>query len=138
MRVLVPIDGSPTSEKALRFGVGFADNYDADLDVVHITDQRDDASEEVVDAARTVLLDAGAGASVDPELLERPDLDGHGAEAKVGEHVLDLVEERGYDHVVMGRHGGAGRLEQLVLGSATKEVVTGSETPVTVVPYSSH
>jgi nucleotide-binding universal stress UspA family protein len=60
-------------------------------------------------------------------------LPGVGASTEVGDRLLELVEERGYDHVVMGRNNGH-RLERLVLGSCSKRVGARSPVPVTVVP----
>ena len=52
---------------------------------------------------------------------------------RIGDRLTDHVEERGYDHVVMGRHGGK-RLTRLVLGSASERVPKRTGVPVTVVP----
>lgn len=66
------------------------------------------------------------GVSTDVDLAFRP------AE-RVGEDILELVEERGYDHAVMG-HTGGGRVEHAVLGSAAHTVVEEETVAVTIVP----
>ena len=52
---------------------------------------------------------------------------------RVGQNILEMVEEEGYDHVVMGHHG-AGAVERAILGSAAETVLRSNQVPVTVVP----
>lgn len=130
MQVLVPVDGTEPSTEALRFGIEFADRYDADLDAIHITDFQDEATEQLLEEANDILTRAGREGTV--EVVTYPNLDNAGVSSDIGEHVLDIIEEREYDHAVMGRHGG-GKLEELVLGSASEKVVKEASVPVTVV-----
>jgi nucleotide-binding universal stress UspA family protein len=129
MEVLVPIDGSDPSFRALEFAAEFARRFEADLHVVHITDVATDATEEITDRAREVLAAEGIEAtpevSTDLELSSRPS-------SKIGRDILDLVEERGYDHVVMGHHD-SGAVERVILGSTAQTVIQNDEVPVTVV-----
>lgn len=131
MKVLAPVDGSGSSLEALAFAADLATRFGGSLDVVHITDYEDDATEEVRARARDVLADRDVDA--EPEVITQMELADRGASTKIGRHILELVSKRGYDHVVIGRHGG-GHLEKLVLGSASEKVVSESEVPVTVVP----
>jgi nucleotide-binding universal stress UspA family protein len=130
MQVLVPIDGSDCSDRALRFACEFADRYDADLHVVHFTDDRTSATEQVIDHAREMLDDAGV--EDEPEVVVETDV-GVRTAGRVGKAIVSLVSERGYDHVVMGHHG-SGTVERAILGSAAETVVRAETTPVTVVP----
>ncbi len=102
----------------------------ANISVVHFTDEETDATETIEDRARDVLRDAGIDAepevSVDIELEFRPG-------ERVGEEILALVESRGFDHVVMGHHG-SGTVERVILGSAAETVLESELVPVTVVP----
>ncbi|MFB6189019.1 MAG: universal stress protein, partial [Halapricum sp.] len=104
--------------------------FDADLDVVHITDIDTEATEEVVANARDAL--EANGFDVEPEVLHYDDVDRLGSSTAIGHHLLDLIDERGYDHVVMGTHGG-GAIESVILGSASETVLDGADIPVTVV-----
>lgn len=130
MDVLAAVDGSDNSMRALRFAVEFADRFDADLDVVHVTDHETEATDEVLARVEEVLASAGADAT--PELDVVDDLDIPTARG-AGKELLALVSERGYDHVVVGHHG-AGHIERAILGSASGTVVRGTSVPVTVVP----
>ncbi|GGM74864.1 nucleotide-binding universal stress UspA family protein [Halarchaeum rubridurum] len=130
MKILVPVDGSDCSFRALEFAAEMATNYDAALHVVHITDSRDEATEEIVRRARDVLdahdVEDDPAVRTDVSLDFRPS-------NRIGEDVLTLVADEGYDHVVMGHHG-AGTVERAILGSATETVMDAERVPVTVVP----
>ncbi|MFB6146161.1 MAG: universal stress protein [Halobacteriaceae archaeon] len=130
MQILVPIDGSDASFRALRFAADMARNFDGTLRVVHLSDEQTDATEEIVERAKEILADEGI-ASV-PTVTTDVDLEFRPAK-QVGEAILEMVAEEGDDHVVMGHHG-AGAVERAMLGSATETVIRADEVPVTVVP----
>jgi nucleotide-binding universal stress UspA family protein len=130
MQLLVPVDGSETSFRALRFATELARRFEATLHVVHVTDAETDATDEIIERARGVLAEEGV--VDDPEIALDVGLEFRPSR-RVGEAILDLVEERGYDHVVMGHHG-AGVVERAILGSAAETVVRSDRVPVTVIP----
>ena len=131
MHVLVPVDRSDASTRALRFGAELADRFDADFSVVHVTEERTEKTERLLSRTRTVLEEVGTGC--EPEVVLAEKISESGGARRVGDLLLDLAEERGYDHVVMGRHGG-GRLERFVLGSASEVVLEEGDVPVTLIP----
>lgn len=131
MHVLVPIDGSDCSFRALEFALEFADRYDGSLHVVHFTDHPDESATSVLDRANDVL-DA-EGVDAETELLTDLDLSEPRYANQVGKDILEAVEERGYDHVVMGHHGN-NTVGRIILGSAAETVLRASEIPVTFVP----
>ncbi|MDL5360433.1 universal stress protein [Halalkalicoccus sp. NIPERK01] len=131
MQLLVPIDGSASSFDALRFGVEFASGFDADLAVVHFAAERTDATDELFERARAAISERGL--DPEPELVETDVVRESGAARKVGQRIVALAEERGYDHVVMGRTT-SNRLERFVVGSASEAVVEESDLPVTLIP----
>jgi nucleotide-binding universal stress UspA family protein len=130
MNVLVPVDGAEPSFRALEFAAEFSRRYEAGLHVVHVTDRETDATEAILERAREALEEEGIEdtpeLSTDLELSSRP-------ARKVGQDILDLVEERDYDHVVMG-HQDSGTVERAILGSAAETVIQSDEVPVTIVP----
>jgi nucleotide-binding universal stress UspA family protein len=130
MDLLVPVDDSDCSFRALDFGADMAARYDADLHVVHFADAEAEASDAVVERAERVL-DA-QDVEADPEVSADVDVDVRSG-GRVGGDILDLVDERGYDHVVMGHHG-AGTIERAILGSAAETVLRAEKVPVTVIP----
>lgn len=131
MEVLVPVDNSDCSFRALEFATEFVRRYDGSLHVVHITDHGEEEATEVVQRAEDVLSEAGI--EDEPEVVTDVRMSNLQYADRVGQDVLELVEEEGYDHVVMGTHD-AGRIEGALLGSAAKTVVEDTEVPVTVVP----
>jgi nucleotide-binding universal stress UspA family protein len=134
MDVLVPVDGSDCSARAVSFGAEFADRFDAALQVVHFSDAKTDAAREVRDRARATLDEAGVDPEADDTDVEVVVQDIEPATAaRVGKAVLAYAEREGVDHVVMGHHG-AGRVERAILGSAAETVVRGETVPVTVIP----
>jgi len=131
MHVLVPLDSSDSSLSALRFGAALATRFEGDLDVVHYARERTDGTDELLDRAEEICREAGL--SVEPELRLTEDVSKSNASGKIGQRIIDLAEERGYDHLVMGRRT-SGRLERFVVGSASETVVTESDLPLTLVP----
>jgi nucleotide-binding universal stress UspA family protein len=130
MRILVPVDGSDCSARALEFACEFAARFDADLHVVHFTDDETEAADQVIRRATEILADHDV--DDEPELLSERDLQVR-VEAKVGKEIVALVRERGYDHVVMGHHG-RGAVDRAILGSAAEVVLRADEVPVTIIP----
>ncbi len=129
MKILVPVDGTECSSRALEFAIDLAERFDGTLHVVHFSDAETEATEEILGHAEELLAESNL--EDDPEVLTRT-VDIRLAD-KVGKEILQFVEDEGYDHVVMG-HEGAGRVERALLGSAAETVVRGETVPVTVVP----
>lgn len=130
MDVLVAIDGSDDSMRALEFAAGFTVRYEAALHVVHVSDKETAATDEVFDRAQDVIDASDVTASLEfrstDQLSVRPD-------QTVAKELLGHVSERGIDHVVIGHHG-SGRIERAILGSTSETVIRGSTVPVTIVP----
>ncbi|MFB6081888.1 MAG: universal stress protein [Halanaeroarchaeum sp.] len=99
--------------------------------MVHFTDVESHSTEVLRDRIDGVLDERGIDAEM--ELVGDVRLGTLKASDHVGRDVLELVEDRGYDHVVMGHHG-TGRVGEALLGSAAKTVVENETVPVTVVP----
>lgn len=131
MRVLAPVDDSDCSFRALSFAAGFAQRYGGTLHVVHIARTDGKTAQAVLDRARDQL--DGEGVSADPEVVTDLEVSTPRYGTQIGEDILTLVEQREYDHVVMGHHGGGG-VGRLVLGSAARTVVESAAIPVTVIP----
>jgi nucleotide-binding universal stress UspA family protein len=129
MDVLVPIDGSECSFRALDFAIEFMRRFDGSLHVVHISDSETDATDDIVERARKRLREEDIAG--EPEVSTDVDLAFRPAE-QVGEDILELVSERGYHHVVMGHHGN-GAVERMMVGSAAHTVIEEESVPVTIV-----
>lgn len=131
MDVLVPIDGSECSFRALRFATGFARRYEATLHVVHITDVRGDDTEALLERASGVLAEEGI--EDEPSVATDVRMSEARYATRVGKDILGMLDDEGYDHVIMGHHG-EGAIGRIVIGSAAEAVVRGTDVPVTVVP----
>lgn len=129
--VLVPIDGSDVGFRALAFGMELASEFDARLDAVHVTTDRTGEMDSLVERAER-LLDSN---DVETSLEISPDLELDFRPAnRLGNDILDLVAERGYDHVVMGHQEPPGPFERAILGSAAETVLRSERVRLTVVP----
>ncbi|MFC7079015.1 universal stress protein [Halorussus caseinilyticus] len=134
--ILVPIDGSEQSSRALEHAVGHADTYDAAVHLVFVVDvasvpaevdaapveeKLDRYGESVTDGAAERVEDAGVSrveTSVVPGVPHRA--------------ILDYAAAHDVDLVVMGTHGRTG-IDRYLLGSVTEKVVRLSEAPVLTV-----
>lgn len=130
MRILVPIDGSDCSERALRYAAEMARKYEGSLRVVHITDVETEATQMIMDRAREALADEGVDSeptvSIDVQLTFK-------GSGRIGTDIVKLASEQGFDHIVMGHHG-AGAVDRILLGSVAKTVINAHEHPVTIIP----
>jgi nucleotide-binding universal stress UspA family protein len=141
-RILIPIDGSDTSERALREAIKLADGK-AQLRLLHVVEEVYPLDAEgyafidyaaLRDVARSsgerLLAKAGetarqAGAAVETSLLE--------AEGERVANVID-ADARNWpaDLIVIGSHGRSG-FSRLLFGSVAEGVVRGASVPVLLV-----
>lgn len=129
MKILTPVDGTDASSRALDFAIEMATKMDATLHVVHFTNKETDATETILEDARERLESADIG---DEPELSTITVDVWTAD-RVGEEILDVVREHGYDHVVMGHHE-EGAVERTIFGSAAETVLRAEAVPMTIVP----
>ena len=139
-RILVPLDGSPLAESALRPALELAEALDASLllaQVVHWTTQAftsgpgDVAVAEIrrqlTEAAQQYLARAGEGLGtqrpVESKVLYGPPADA----------LIDLAEAEGIDLVVMASHTRGG-LARAVLGSVADRLLQGNAPVLLVRP----
>ncbi|WP_255196674.1 universal stress protein [Halorarius litoreus] len=134
-RILVPIDGTPGSERAVRNALDIASKYDATVYVVSVVDNgplgRDGARADRVERAEKALEKArreaeDAGVDLQAELLE----------GKVTAQIMQYVDKHGIDLVVMGTHGRKG-FDRFVVGSVSEQVVRNADVPVLTVSLGS-
>jgi len=142
-RILVPIDGSPTSNRGLREAIGFAKAQKARLQLVHVVDVHNAmlaglaSGETVADLATALeqrgnrLLESAAatarksGVASETVLLES--LTGPAAEP-----IVRQARKWRADLIVIGTHGRRG-LKRLVMGSDAEQVVRNAPVPVLLV-----
>jgi nucleotide-binding universal stress UspA family protein len=129
MTVLVPIDTSENSFRALEFAAEFAERFDTDLHTMHVTDLETGTTDDLIDRIRETLAETPF--EDDPEVIT--DKRRFRANDEVGNVVLDQIDEHEYEHVVMGHHG-TGIVGRAILGSATETVLDEIDVPLTVIP----
>ena len=141
-RILVPVDGSPTSTAGLYEAVRLAKNQKARLRLIHIVDElmifsSSEAGlniEPVIESMkrsgkrildRATKLAAARGIRPETELWEN-------ATGRVAEVLVARAKRWRADLIVMGTHGRRG-VNRLVLGSDAELVVRNSPVPVLLV-----
>ena len=141
MKLLVPVDGSESSRRAIEHIVRLARQGEPpEIHVIHVRPaidawevrrflnaeeiaqmQRHEGEEEL--RAVRDLLD-GAGIAYRSQVLAGAD--------SVAETIARYANEHGCDLIVMGTHGRSG-LSHILMGSVATEVIHRSEVPVTLV-----
>lgn len=139
--ILIPVDGSPTAQKAVDKAAGLARAFGSQTTVIYVIDpypftglgsdfaygQAEYLSAahaeaaEATEAARAAL--AAAGVTVQTEVVESH---------AVWRGITETAHARGADLIVMGSHGRRG-LEKLVLGSVAQRVLAHATQPVLIV-----
>ena len=135
-RILVPVDGSPTSLTALAAALRLARESGGRVRLVHFFDALDyltgfecraQAVQDAQDCAALVLEEAAAaaaaaGVAAETRLIE-PGVAG------LGPAIADDARAWGADLVVVGTHGRRG-FERAVMGSGAEQIVRLSPVPV--------
>jgi nucleotide-binding universal stress UspA family protein len=139
--VLVGVDGSDPSDRAIEFARDRARAFDGSIVLAHVIPwspysfntpeenaQRHERREAELRAAKEQLLDpacALVGDDVPCTAVVR-----HGNRAEV---LVSLAREHGADHILVGRTG-EGRLRTALFGSVPSQLIQIADVPVTVVP----
>jgi nucleotide-binding universal stress UspA family protein len=142
-QILVPVDGSPTSEKALNEAIRLAQLTGARLRLVHVVDELSyvngfepamnylneiiplmrEAGEKLLAHERQKALDKGVDA--DSVLI----VEGPG---RICDHVAEQARRIKADLIVVGSHGRRG-IGRVLLGSDAEQIVRHAPVPVLVV-----
>ncbi len=134
--IILALDGSENSIKALDFAIGMAESYGAEIIAVHAYShtsdlrakegyekrvaQRKSAGQKILDDARLRFDESRI--TVEENLLEGP----------AAEAILSVAKTRGADLIIMGTRG-MGSLEGLLLGSVSTRVTHDAPCTVMVV-----
>ena len=124
-RIVVPLDGSPVSERAIDTARHFAELMDADVLLVQVLDSNalDPRQRQARDRSlRYLETKREAVPSADVRTLEAP---------TVVQGLLQLIADEDADLLVMSSHGRTGARE-LPMGSVTRELVQTCPIPVMV------
>lgn len=138
-KILVPVDGSSTSDKALGQALALAQDSQARVRLLHALDELAyvsayEYSGELMTQARAnadKMLQAGVSAAraknveVDTHLVDNPG-------QRLGETVADEAVNWGADLIVLGTHGRRG-VGRVLLGSGAEQVIRMAPVLVLVV-----
>jgi nucleotide-binding universal stress UspA family protein len=138
-RILVPVDGSATSNKALVVALQIARDGGGRVRLVHALDElvylsgyeySPDAINMAREQARRVLGDAmaiaqSAGIPAEQELIETPRM-------RLGDSVARQAREWNADLIVVGTHGRRG-VGRVLLGSGAEQIIRCAPVPVLVI-----
>lgn len=142
-KILVPVDGSPTSNLGLQEAIKLAKLCGAKLQLIHVVDLMSYNIAAAADAGLSAevwqaLKEGGQGilaksqaavqaAGLDCEVKLVENLAG-----RVSELVLDEVRQTGASLVVLGTHGRRG-MGRMLLGSDAEQIVRHTTVPVLLV-----
>jgi len=143
-KILVPIDFSENSKKAVRYGVAFAKDRKAQLTFLHVINQR------IIDAVQEMSIRGYKGDFVEAlkklikdredEMLQfvpeawRQDLevDFQIRKGRPADEINNFAKENGIDMIIMGTSGRSA-IATAFLGSVARSVVNHAVCPVLVV-----
>ena len=135
-RILVPVDGSDTSKKALVVALELASDSSGQVCLLHVVDELAyvtgfDYSQDVVkiahQAASEVLNQAqalckGTGVACESKLIDFPG-------QRLGDTVAEEARKWEADLIVVGTHGRRG-LGRVLMGSGAEQIIRVAPTPV--------
>ncbi len=138
-RILVPIDGSKCSEKAVSFAGNLARKLSARVDVLFVSETNyagpwyyyvlDDVVADKIQEKGREIVEKTAGELRGKGVAE---VESHLAEGYPGEVIAEMANELGADLIVMGTHGRRG-LERVLMGSVAREVANTAAVPLLLV-----
>lgn len=143
-KILVPVDFSGPSDKAVHYAKQFAEQFDATLTLLHVVEpivypaelgyvplSPEDLEQGRLDGLRKRLteLASGVGGGVKTESLLRL--------GRSWKEVVDLAKSDDYDLIIVSTHGYTG-VKHALLGSVTEKVVRHAPCPVLVVRTEEH
>lgn len=139
-QILVPTDFSEYSDKALRYGVAFADQFGAALHLLHVVGHPTEYGftgvaglQEELRAKASARMDEIAGMWTEYNFPVH-------REILVGSPFVEIVryaKSASTDMIVMGTHG-RGPITHTLLGSVAEKVVRKSPCPVLTVRHPEH
>jgi universal stress protein A len=124
-RILVPIDFSPPSRKALSHALGLARQFGAEVTLAHVMEPVIYPNDWVYPIALTIfvetrktLLERLKALTSDPRTSARAVV----RTGRAWREIVDLAKERSFDLIVIATHGYTG-VKRALLGSVTEKVV---------------
>ena len=134
-KILVPVDGSKYSNRALVHACNLAKKYDSRISLIHVIDDarvivfisRKDYLNELRNFGKKVLEKA-------TRITEKREVKSEQVmkEGKPAEQILNFLKKEKYDLIVIGNKG-LGSIDRFFMGSVSTKLVNNSQCPVLVV-----
>ena len=140
-RILVPVDGSPTSERAVQEQLRFAQQQSAQLELVHVLgDARlmdansyinyAEMKEAITSVGNKILTQAQMAAQQSGQAAEVKLLEGSGQ--SIATAIVEEARQWQADLIVIGTHGRTG-FGRVLFGSVAEGVVRTAHIPVLLI-----
>lgn len=134
--IVHPTDGSACSTRGLDHAISLAKRYDAELHLLYVVqdakipdiDEQTSLIDNLMNAGETVLESAGSRAR-EADLYH---FSTHIRRGIAHRRILELVDDRDADLLVMGTHGRSG-IDRFLLGSTTERVFRRASVPILAV-----
>jgi universal stress protein A len=142
-RILVPVDFSECSDKAVAYAKAFAKQFQAQLSLIHVVELSYSYTDVAVFDYTALERDLRAGAENRLKEIANACLkDGVQASAEVllgrpARVIADEARKRGTDLIIISTHGYTG-LKHVLLGSTAENVVRYASCPVLVLRQNEH
>ena len=137
-RILVPVDGSDNSHRALDAALFLSEKLGAEVTAIHVMEeipvlhiQSEKLLRELIDAyekERQLILSKCSEIAAKKGFIIKTKL----VQGNAGSTILDICEKGKYDVIVMGSRG-LGKFKELVLGSVSSRIVHHSSCPVILI-----
>ncbi|TFV97557.1 universal stress protein [Algoriphagus kandeliae] len=135
MKILIPLDFSENSKKALEFALGIFQDSENTFILCHVVEMVYDFASQAAIAIEG--LHASARKHMGELILEynSPNAEFHAEilEGTPSIQLAKLAEEKGVDLIIMGTHGISG-IKKVLVGSTAVNVLKESSIPVLLVP----
>ncbi|MDQ2056432.1 universal stress protein [Halobellus sp. H-GB7] len=133
-RVLLPTDGSEASSIAAEAAVSLADQFDAELHVIHVLEHDQPSTD--TDGDNTTARYGEEAVQAALELAASSDVEATRAVIEktksIHQEILTYTDKHSIDCIVMGTQGRSG-LSRILLGSVAKQTLRESPVPVMTV-----
>ncbi len=123
-RILVPVDGSESSMRALDVALDFAQRYGSRVTVVHVTQEPSN-----VNVLRDKVLERATRKGVEVGFKTRVYSP---PSSSVANEIIEEIIEGGYDLVIMGARGSTIN-EEILVGSTALSVMVNSAVSVMII-----
>lgn len=142
-KILVPVDFSECSRKALQYALGFARQFGSEIVLLHVVSPAFVYGEygvvdlAGVEAEMVKTSDQELEKWVEQEMASGVRFTSRTAQGQIMSEVVDLARDEGIDLIVLSTHGRTG-LRHVLLGSVAEQVVRHAPCPVLVVRENEH